>query len=101
MATMGLCHFTNIFYGTTKGYDELYADKVSVVNESRLYYPGSGEDAPIKHDKDGYKVGIVYRPEQPLSADAKVFLFGSHNGWKEGIPCVKEGDIYMARFSMQ
>lgn len=36
---MALNHYASIFYGTTKGYDELYAEKVDVVNEKRLYAP--------------------------------------------------------------
>lgn len=37
MSLMSLLTFTNIFSGTVKGYDELYPDVISVVNEKKLY----------------------------------------------------------------
>lgn len=37
MSLMSLLTFSNIFTGTVKGFDELYPDAISVVNEKRLY----------------------------------------------------------------
>lgn len=37
LSKVALLGFSNCFLGTTKGYDEFYEEKISVVEESRLY----------------------------------------------------------------
>lgn len=64
MNTMALTSFCNIFYGTVKGYDELYPSKLSVVTERRPYLLDCDLNKEKKEvEKDGYNVGIILRPK--------------------------------------
>lgn len=55
---IALNSLSNVFCGSSKGYDELYSYRLSVIDERRMY--GKIDSSVKKEEKNGIKVGIVY-----------------------------------------
>lgn len=93
--------YSSVYYGTTKGYDELYQDNVSIFNKD-LYRPLS--DYKPEESKNGkIRYGIIYRPtkeELLLKDKLTVEICGSWDNWhcpvklKKANNCVS-GDYYL------
>ncbi|EGR30903.1 hypothetical protein IMG5_121490 [Ichthyophthirius multifiliis] len=97
LSLIALNSFSHIIQGTTRGYDDLFPQKVKIVKERRLYLP----KPEIKCEEIQYseiEVGFIVKYSCQFYEG---FVMGSWDNWQKGIPLQHIGsDEYNSIFSI-